>query len=85
MHEAGSHVVAQNSGWDAVVHHLPGGKPRTLQKGTGFVRVNMELVAPFDGRADHAQRHAVSAGGEGALQAAMSSSYMVRASAISAS
>jgi glutamate carboxypeptidase len=64
-HEAGCHVVAQDGGGDAVVHHLPGGEARALQERPRLIRVDVQLVAAFHGRADHSQGHAITAGGKG--------------------
>ncbi len=63
-HEAGGHVVADDGGGDAVLHHLPRGEARTLQEGPGLVCEDVDLASALDGGADDAERGAVAAGGE---------------------
>ncbi len=64
LHDRARHAVGDQRGWDAVLHQFPRGQPRALQKGARLVGVDVQLLALLDGRADHAQRRAVPAGGQ---------------------
>ena len=64
LHHGSGHVVGDDGGGDAVFHQFPGGEARALQKGARLVGVDVNLLACFDGRADHAERGAVAGGGE---------------------
>ena len=64
LHHGAGHVVGNHGGRNAVLHQLPRRQSRTLKKGTGFVGENVDFLSLFDGRANHSQRRAVSAGGE---------------------
>ncbi len=63
-HEAGGHVVADHGGRNAVGHQLPGGEARALQKGPRLIGEDVNVLALLDGRANHAQRRSVAAGGQ---------------------
>ena len=64
LHHGPGHVVRNHRGRDAVFHQFPRSEPRALQEGARFVRVNVNLLALLDRRPDHAQRGAISRGGE---------------------
>jgi sugar lactone lactonase YvrE len=64
-HEAGGHVIAEDSGGDAVGHQLPGGEARALQEGAGFVGKDVNLLTALDGSTNDAQSCPVAAGGKG--------------------
>ena len=49
------HVVRNERGGDAVVLQFPDRQPGTLQKGPRFISVNVDGLAGFDGRANHAE------------------------------
>ena len=64
LHHGSGHVVGDYGRGNAVFHQLPGGQARALQEGTRLVGVDVNLLALFDGGADHAERGAVAGGGQ---------------------
>ncbi len=64
MHKRPGHVVGNHAHVDVVLPEFPGGEPRALKKGPGFVRQNLEPLAILDRRAYHAQRSAIAGRGQ---------------------
>jgi hypothetical protein len=63
-HEAGRHVVANDSSWNSVRHQFPGCEASALEEGTRFVCEDMNLFAPLNCSANDAQSRSVAAGGQ---------------------
>ena len=59
------HVVGNHRGGNAIFHQLPRRQSRTLQERTRLIGKDMDFLSLLDGGADHSQRRAISAGGQG--------------------
>ena len=64
LQEVAGHVVGDERGGNAVLLQFPDGEARALQEGAGFIGEDVDGFAGFDGGADHAERGAVSGGGQ---------------------
>ena len=78
-HHRARHVVGNDGGGNVVFHQLPSGQARALQEWASLVGVDVNLLALLDGGADHAQRGAVSSGGERAGVAVSEDAALARA------
>ena len=58
------HVVGDQRRGNAVLLQLPDRQPRALQERAGFIGEHVDFLARRDRRADHAERGAVSRGGQ---------------------
>ena len=64
LHQVGAHVVAENSGWNVVLHQLPRGESRALEVGSCLIGEDINGVPALNRRADDAESGAVAARGE---------------------
>ena len=59
-HEATGHIVCNHRDRDLILHEFPGGQPRTLQHGSGFVGNDTNLLTLFPRCPDDTKRGPIS-------------------------